>query len=44
MNPIADIARLSTTSSTFDAEFQARLHWSAEDDAAIEQRVAGILA
>jgi histidinol dehydrogenase len=44
MNPIADIARLSTVSSTFDAEFQARLHWSAEDDAAIEQRVAGILA
>ncbi|MBU6502005.1 MAG: histidinol dehydrogenase [Burkholderiales bacterium] len=44
MNPIADIARLSTASSTFDAEFQARLHWSAEDDAAIEQRVAGILA
>ena len=44
MNPIADIARLSTASSTFDAEFKARLHWSAEADAAIEQRVAEILA
>jgi len=37
-------ARLSTASSTFDAEFKARLHWSATADAAIEQRVADILA
>ena len=36
-------ARLATASSTFDAEFKARLHWSAEADAAIEQRVAEIL-
>ncbi len=37
-------ARLSTASSTFDALFKARLHWSAAADAAIEQRVAEILA
>jgi histidinol dehydrogenase len=37
-------ARLSTVSSTFDAEFDARRHWSADADAAIEQRVAEILA
>ncbi len=37
-------ARLSTASSTFAAEFKARLHWSAEADAAIEQVVADILA
>ena len=37
-------ARLSTTSATFEADFTARLHWSAEADAAIEQRVADILA
>ena len=36
--------RLSTASSSFDADFKARLHWSAEADAAIEQRVADILA
>jgi histidinol dehydrogenase len=44
MNLVASPARLSTASSTFEAEFKARLHWSAQDDAAIEQRVAGILA
>ena len=44
MTFIATPARLSTASSTFDAEFKARLHWSAEADAAIEQRVAEILA
>lgn len=44
MNPIATPARLSTISSTFDADFKARLHWSAETDASIEQRVADILA
>ena len=37
-------ARLSTTSSTFDADFKARLHWSSQVDAEIEQRVAAILA
>ena len=44
MNLIAAPARLSTASSTFDAQFKARLHWSADTDAAIEQRVADILA
>ena len=44
MNLIAIPARLSSASSTFDAEFKARLHWSAETDAGIEQRVADILA
>jgi histidinol dehydrogenase len=44
MKLIAAPARLSTASATFDAEFKARLHWSAEADAAIEQRVADILA
>nr|WP_319563878.1 histidinol dehydrogenase [uncultured Rhodoferax sp.] len=44
MNLVATPARLSTSSSTFDAEFKARLHWSAETDAGIEQRVADILA
>ncbi len=44
MKLVASPARLSTVSSTFDTEFAARLHWSAEQDAAIEQRVADILA
>ena len=44
MNLIAAPARISTASATFDAQLKARLHWSAEADAAIEQRVAGILA
>jgi histidinol dehydrogenase len=44
MKLVAAPVRLSTVSSTFDAEFAARLHWSAEQDAAIEQRVADILA
>ena len=44
MNLVASPARISTASSTFEAEFQARLHWSADTDAAIEQRVADILA
>ncbi|MDD2924373.1 histidinol dehydrogenase [Rhodoferax sp.] len=44
MNSIATPARLSTASSTFEAEFKARLHWSADTDAGIEQRVADILA
>ena len=44
MKFVATPARLSTASSTFDADFKARLHWSADTDAAIEQRVADILA
>ena len=36
--------RLATSSATFEAEFKARLHWAADTDAAIEQRVADILA
>ena len=44
MQYVATPAYLSTASSTFEAEFKARLHWSAEADAAIEQRVADILA
>ena len=34
---------MSTASATFEADFKARLHWSADTDAAIEQRVADIL-
>ena len=44
MKLVASPARLSTSSGTFEVEFKARLHWSAEADAAIEQRVADILA
>ncbi len=40
----ASPVRLSTASATFEAEFKARLHWSADADAAIELRVADILA
>ncbi len=35
--------RLSTTQPDFEAAFRARLHWSAETDAAVEHRVAEIL-
>ncbi|MBQ0920214.1 histidinol dehydrogenase [Hydrogenophaga aromaticivorans] len=44
MSPIAAPLRLSTTSADFEAQFAARLHWSADTDSAIEQRVADILA
>ena len=44
MNLLATPARLSCADSTFEAQFKARLHWSADTDAAIEQRVADILA
>ena len=44
MQYIAKPARLSTLSASFEADFAARLHWSAEQDAAIEERVASILA
>jgi len=36
--------RLSTQDAGFEAAFARRLHWSADTDAAIEQRVADILA
>ena len=35
---------LRTTDADFEVRFQQRLHWSADTDAAIEQRVAEILA
>jgi histidinol dehydrogenase len=38
------IRRLSTADAGFDAALQALQHWSAAEDAAIEQRVADILA
>ena len=44
MSPTAQPLRLSTTDADFEARFAARLHWSAETDGAIEQRVADILA
>ena len=44
MNLIANPARLSTASSTFDAEFTARLHVSTVADAAVDQVAADILA
>ena len=44
MNLKAAPARLSTSDAQFEAQFAARLHWSADTDAAIEQRVADILA
>ena len=37
-------ARLSTVSATFEADFQARLHWSEDTDASVETSVADILA
>jgi histidinol dehydrogenase len=44
MTLTASPARLSTASTSFEAEFKARLHWSAQADAEIEQRVTDILA
>jgi histidinol dehydrogenase len=38
------IRQLVTTAPDFEAEFQRVLHWSAETDHAIEERVAAILA
>jgi histidinol dehydrogenase len=43
MNLIATPAYLSSASATFEADFKARLHWSAETDAGIEDVVANIL-
>ena len=44
MNIIASPAILSTANADFEAQFKAKLHWSADTDTAIEQRVADILA
>lgn len=44
MNTKATPLRLSTAQADFEARFRERLHWSGETDAAIEQRVAEILA
>ncbi len=41
---VAKALRLKTTDADFEAAFQKRLHWSADADAAIESRVADILA
>ena len=42
--PTAQPLRLNTQDAGFEAAFAQRLHWSADTDAAIEQRVADILA
>ncbi len=39
-----NIRRLATSAADFEAEFQRLQHWSAETDAAIETRVAEIVA
>ncbi len=44
MTLVAKPLYLSSAGADFDAQFKARLHWSADTDAAIEQRVADILA
>jgi histidinol dehydrogenase len=44
MTVAATPLRLATTQPDFEAQFTQRLHWSAEQDAAIEQRVTSILA
>ncbi|HRN74879.1 histidinol dehydrogenase [Ottowia sp.] len=44
MSRAARPLRLSTAQPDFEAQFQARLHWSGEQDEAIEQRVKDILA
>uniref|UniRef100_UPI002FCC8AED histidinol dehydrogenase n=1 Tax=Ramlibacter sp. TaxID=1917967 RepID=UPI002FCC8AED len=44
MSLVARPLRLRTTDAGFDAALAARLHWSADTDAGIEQAVADILA
>ena len=44
MNLVATPARISTTSATFEAEFQARLHVSVETNTAVGAQVAAILS
>ncbi len=43
MTPQARPLRLSTADAGFEAAFQARLHWSADTDAQVEQAVTDIL-
>jgi histidinol dehydrogenase len=43
MNAAVNIRRLSTADAHFEPQFQRVLHWSAETDAAIEDRVAQII-
>ncbi len=43
-SPPVRIRHLDTRAEAFEADFQRVLHWSAETDLAIEQRVAEILA
>ena len=43
MTPTAAPARLSTADAAFEADFRARLHWSAETDAEVEHVVAKIV-
>ena len=42
--PAVNIRHLATSQADFEARFQQVLHWSAETDEVIEQRVAAILA
>ena len=44
MNYVAAPARLATLDTAFDKKLKERLSWSAQTDAAIEERVASILA
>ena len=44
MSTAVKVPVLNTQDADFESAFQARLHWAAETDAAIEQRVADILA
>jgi histidinol dehydrogenase len=44
MNWTARPLRLATTDADFDQRFRERLHWSAETDAQVEDRVTQILA
>jgi histidinol dehydrogenase len=44
MTLVAAPTILSTASAEFEGQFKAKLHWSADADAVIEQRVADILA
>ena len=44
MPGVLNIPVLNTADASFDAAFQARLHWSGDTDVAIESRVAEIIA
>ena len=44
MSSPLNLRQLDTSSADFEAEFQRLRHWSAEEDHAIEERVASILA